>query len=178
MKTTLALFLCLALAQCGLPPAWADAVAVPDTPPAIEEGGPDASDLAASAPIGTDLAMLYHVPATGNADLSPAASSALPVELSAGTGADTRLGVDMSALNSQAEREGWPTWAKGTVIVCGVAVVALASWAIVEACQHGEHTSGDDSSSHFSVGVGGENNSVTIHYDSPQNTSTQSGGSM
>ena len=46
---TLTIILCLALAQCGLSPAWAQTVEVPDIAPAYEEGGPDAGDLAATA---------------------------------------------------------------------------------------------------------------------------------
>ena len=45
---TLTIILCLALAQCGLSPAWADTVELPDAPdPFSEPGGPDAADLVA-----------------------------------------------------------------------------------------------------------------------------------
>lgn len=83
MKHALTLLLCLALAQCGLSRAWADAVTLPEAPPpAVEPGGPDTSDLAASAPIGTDLAMLYHVPADGDSPLlATPATPASPLTL-------------------------------------------------------------------------------------------------
>lgn len=99
----------------------------------------------------------------------------IPIAVKGGTGQETRLGVDVAGINAQAEREGWPTWAKVTVIVGGVAVVALASWAIVEATQNGEHTSGDDSSTHYNIGVGGEGNTVHVKIDSPDTTTTRNG---
>lgn len=167
MKHAITFLLCLSLAQCGLSPAWADTVEIPDAPdPFFEPGGPDASDLA-SLPPSTDLAMLYHVPADGDAGFAPATPVAFPLSLQAGTDQETRLSVDTRAISERADREGWPTWAKVTVIVGGVAVVALTSWAIVEATQHhGDHTSGDDASIHLPVTVGGQNNHVEVNYDS------------
>lgn len=165
---TLTIILCLALAQCGLSPAWAQTVEVPEVAPAYEAGGPDASDLAGATAIGTDLAMRYHVPtspADGLGTATPA--TPLPLTVQAASGGETRLGVDVAGINETAEREGWPTWAKATCIVGGVAVVALASWAIVEATQSGSHTSGDDSSTRYNIGVGGEGNTVTVRIDSP-----------
>lgn len=158
--------LCLAIAQCGLSPALAQTVEVPDVAPDYAEGGP--SDLAEATAIGTDLAMLYHVPtspADGLGTATPA--TPLPLTVQAASGGETRLGVDVAGINETAEREGWPTWAKVTCIVGGVAVVALASWAIVEATQSGSHTSGDDSSTRYNIGVGGEGNTVTVRIDSP-----------
>ena len=169
MKHALTLLLCLALAQCGLSRAWADAVTLPEAPPpAVEPGGPDPSDFAASAPIGTDLAMLCHVPADGSVPytLTPAATPASPLTLQAGTGADTRLGVDVAGIQSQADREGWG-WQEWTICGICIAAVAVASVFIVQATQAGDHTSGDDSSTHYNIGVGGEGNSVSVRIDSP-----------
>ena len=168
MKHVITLLLCLALAQCGLSPAWADAVEYPEaTPPAVEPGGPDASDLAASAPIGTDLAMLYHVPADGDSPLlATPATPASPLTLQAGTGSDTRLGVDVAGIQSQADREGWG-WQEWTICGICIAAVAVASVFIVQATQAGDHTSGDDSSTRYNIGVGGEGNSVSVRIDSP-----------
>lgn len=176
MKHAITFLLCLSLAQCGLSPAWADMVALPDAPdPFFEPGGPDASDLAASVLGGTDLAMLYDVPASGSTNLSPATPVGAPIRLQAETGGNTRIAVDAGAVQSTLDRS-WPTWVKVTVVVGSVAVVALASWAIVEACQHGEHTSGDDASTHYNVAVGGEGNTVNIRLNSDESTQTSTGG--
>lgn len=162
MKHLLTATLILSLVHAGCSPVWAQTVEVPDTLPAVESGGPTAAELAAIPP-STDLAMLYHVPAAGDADITPAIPAASPLDIQAATGSDTHIGVDTAAINAKP----WPTWAKVTVIVGGAAVVALTSWAIVEACQHGEHTSGDDSSTHYNIGVGGEGNTLHIRIDSP-----------
>lgn len=164
---TLTIILCLALAQCGLSPAWAQTVEVPDVAPDYAEGGPEDLDFV-TANASSDMAMLYQVPTSPADGLGrPAPAPTLPLSVQAASGGETRLGVDVAGINETAEREGWPTWAKVTCIVGGVAVVALASWAIVEATQSGSHTSGDDSSTRYNIGVGGEGNTVTVRIDSP-----------
>ncbi len=164
---TLTIILCLALAQCGLSPALAQTVEVPEVAPDYAEGGPEDMEFV-TANAGGDLAMLYQVPMSPADGLGrPAPAPTLPLSVQASSGGETRLGVDVAGINARAEREGWPTWAKVTVIVGGVAVVALASWAIVEATQSGSHTSGDDSSTRYNIGVGGEGNTVTVRIDSP-----------
>lgn len=175
IKTALTIFLSIALAQCGLSRAWADPVTLPEAPPpAVVPGGPDATDLAASAPIGTDLAMLYyHVPADGSAPITIHPSrAAMPITLSAGTGAETRLALDVGAMNSQAESQGWPTWLTVTAWVAGVAIVGLAAWGIVEATQSsGSSTSGD----HTHIDVSGNGNQINLgspNHNSPTQTST------
>lgn len=175
MKRTIAsisyLFV-VALINAGCTPAYAQTVEVPEVAPDYADGGPDMECVTANA--GCDLAMLYQVPTTPADGLGrPAPAPTLPLSVQAASGGETRLGVDVAGINARAEREGWPTWAKVTVIVGGVAVVALASWAIVEATQHGNHTSGDDSSTHYNIGVGGEGNSVSVRIDSPE---TRTGG--
>lgn len=164
---TLTIILCLALAQCGLSPSWAQTVEVPDVAPDYAEGGPEDLDFV-TANAGSDMAMLYQVPTSPSDGLGrPAPAPTLPLTVQAASGGETRLGVDVAGINETAEREGWPTWAKVTCIVGGVAFVALASWAIVEATQHGDHTSGDDSSTGYNIGVGGEGNTVVVRIDSP-----------
>lgn len=160
MKHAITILLCLALAQCGISPAWAQTVEVPDTPPAVEEGGPDASDLAASAPIGTDLAMLYHVPAAGDADFAPVTPASPPLALQAATGADTRIGVDLSAAN--AASQGWPWWGKAALVAGCVVVAGITTWAIIEASDSGSHDG--DSSSHLTVVNNGQEGSVNVTY--------------
>lgn len=173
MKHAITLILCLALAQCGLSPAWAQTVTVPDAPPAVEEGGPDSADLAALAPT-TDLALLYHVPANPKADITPVPGSGLPLAVSAATGADTRLSVDASAISERAEREGWATWKKWTVIGVSVVAVSVAAVLIIQSTQGGHHSSGDDSSTHYNIGVGGQNNTVHVRIDADDTTSSTS----
>lgn len=163
MKHALTLLLCLALAQCGLSRAWADAVTLPEAPPpAVEPGGPDTSDLAASAPIGTDLAMLYHVPADGSVPytLTPAATPASPLTLQAGTGADTRLGVDVAA--ADAASQGWPWYGKAALIAGCVLVAGVAAWAIIEATNDGSHDG--DSSSNLTVVNNGQEGAINVTY--------------
>lgn len=158
----LTLLLCLAIAQCGLSPAWADTVELPDAPPpAVEPGGPDASDLAASAPIGGDLAMLYTVPtATDGIPSIQPTPAASPLRVRASSGGETRLSVDVGAANAMAEREGWATWQKWTVIGVAVVATAVAGVLIVNATQHHGNTSGDNSST--TVHVPGNGNTVNI----------------
>lgn len=164
MKNALTLLLCLAIAQCGLSPAWADTVELPDAPPpAVEPGGPDAADLAASAPIGGDLAMLCHVPADGNAPyaLTPVSPGNSPLTLQAGTASDTRLGVDLAAAN--AASEGWPWYGKAALVVGCVLVAGVATWVIIEATNDGSHDG--DSSSHLTVVNNGQDGSVHVTYN-------------
>lgn len=168
MKHAITFLLCLALAQCGLSPAWAQTVEVPDTPPAVESGGPDAADLAASAPIGTDLAMIYHVPADASAEVMTPRRGTLPLAITAGTGSDTRLSIDMSGAKAQVEEDGWG-WKTWTVIgVCAVAVIAASAIFIVRETQ--DHGGGDDSGTH--IDVSGNNNTVRINSPNQPSTTT------
>ena len=176
MKHLLTANLILALLNAGYSPAWAQTVEVPDTPPAIEVGGPEAADLIASAPNGTDLAMLYHVPADAKTDIAPVPDSGLPLAVSAATGADTRFSVDAGAISERAEREGWATWKKWTVIGVSFVAVSVAAVLIVHSTQGGHHSSGDDSSTHYNIGVGGQNNTVHVRIDADDTTSSTSGG--
>lgn len=173
----ISLVLVAAMACWGCQPAYAEEVSVPDALPAVEATGPSTADLAdAMAAEPVQMAMFVTVPTDPTAEIAPARVSKLPVTAYAGTGQETRLEMDLASINSQAEREGWPTWAKVTVIVGGVAVVALASWAIVEATQHhGDHTSGDDSSIHLPIEVNGDGNHVNVTWDSPSTSSTRTG---
>lgn len=169
---TLTIILCLALAQCGLSPAWAQTVEVPDIAPAYEVGGPDAGDLAATADAGGDLAMLLYTVPTA-ADVDPALGAAeggavAPLSIQGGTGRDWQMGVDPRAAAATAEREGWPWYGKAAVVVGCVLVAGLATWAIVEASNKGSHD--DDASQHVTIGQSGEGNALTIHYHSPSKT--------
>lgn len=94
-------------------------------------------------------------------------SSRTPFALDAASGQDSRLSVDATAIREQAAREGWGVWQWTACCVC-VAAVAVAAVFIVDATQRGSHTSGDDSSQHVNVGVGGEGNTANIYVNSPQ----------
>lgn len=167
MKHAITILLCLALAQCGLSPAWAQTVTVPDAPPVVEEGGPDSADLAALAPT-TDLAMIYHVPADASAEVMPPRRGTLPLAITAGTGSDTRLSIDMSGAKAQVEEDGWG-WKTWTVIgVCAVAVIAASAIFIVRETQ--DHGGGDDSGTH--IDVSGNNNTVRINSPNQPSTTT------
>lgn len=167
MKHALTLLLCLAIAQCGLSPAWAATVTLPESPPpAVEPGGPDAADLAASASIGTDLAMLYyHVPADGK-DLSVAPASPIPapIRIQAGSDAETRIDVNLSAADRASE--GWPWYGKAAVIAGCVLLAGLATWAIIEASSD-SGIPAHDSSQHMDIRVNDGGN-VAVHYHSPE----------
>ena len=171
LKHTLPLLLSLSLAQCHLTPAWADAVDLPDAPPpAVEPGGPDASDLATSAPIGTDLAMLYTVPtAPDGAGTGTTPMRDSPLKLQSGTGQDTRLGVDLAAADKATD--GWPWYAKAGVVVGCVALVALATWGIVEASHSGSHD--NDSSTHYTI-YGDDGATLNVKIGSPSSSSSSS----
>ena len=97
----------------------------------------------------------------------------MPVVAKAGTGMETRVGVDMAAANEISD--GWPWYAKAGLVVGCVAVAGLATWAVLDACDGGRHD--NDSSQRLMLDVGGEGNSVTIHYhtDEPCNTTTTTG---
>ncbi len=163
---TLTIILCLALAQCGLSPAWAQTVEVPDVAPDYAEGGPEDMEFV-TANAGGDLAMRYQVPTTPADGLGePVHTTPLPVSVQAASGGETRLGVDVAGIQSQADREGWG-WQEWTICGICIAAVAVASVFIVQATQAGDHTSGDDSSTRYNIGVGGEGNSVSVRIDSP-----------
>ena len=173
---TIILCLALALAQCGLSPAWADAVAVPDAPPpAVEPIGPALSDLAfqyqVHAPPGDDLAMLYHVPTDGTDFAASAAATpppSRPLALSAGTGADTRVAIDPGAACQLAEDRGWSPWAKAVVWVAVAAAVVGVGWAIAEA----SHGGGSDSGEHMTIDIRGNGNEVNVRDHSPSSSTS------
>jgi hypothetical protein len=174
MKHAITILLCLALAQCGLSPAWADTVALPDAPdPIFEPGGPDSSDLTSLSPAidlspTTDLAMIYHVPTDASAEVMTPRRGTLPLAITAGTGSDTRLTIDMSGAKAQVEEEGWG-WKTWTAIgVCAVAVIAASAIFIVRETQ--DHGGGDDSGTH--IDVSGDNNRVHIGPSYQPSTST------
>ncbi len=164
---TLTIILCLALAQCGLSPAWAQTVEVPDVAPDYAEGGPEDMEFV-TANAGCDLAMLYQVPTSPREEgfeASPAAPLP-PLTIQSASGAETRVGVDVAA--AERASEGWPWYGKAALVVGCVAVAALATWAVIEATNDGSHD--HDSSEHLSVGVHGEGNTVNIRYGSNENT--------
>jgi len=141
-------------------------VTVGDVPPAVDATAPaaDLSALLSSAVAERDGGGDLDAPPVlvADAQIDEGGGSASPLLLQSATGKDTRLSVDMAAINATAEKEGWPTWAKVTVIIGGVAVVALASWAIVEATQNGSHSSHSDSSNHYNLNVDGTGNTATL----------------
>ena len=125
-------------------------------PPAARDPAAEGSQEGPEAPVGS----VYRLdPARG----------LVPVTLAAGTGSETRVGVDVGAAN--AASEGWPWYGKAALIAGCIVVAGLATWAIVESTHSGSHD--DDSSQHMSVGVGGEGNHVTVHYHSPTDTRTE-----
>lgn len=165
---TLTIILCLALAQCGLSPAWAQTVEVPDVAPDYAAGGPEDMEFV-TANAGGDLAMLYQVPTTPADGLDASTpASAYPLTVQSASGADTRLGVDLAAADKATE--GWPWYAKAGVVVGCVALVGLATWGIVEASHSGSHD--HDSSTHYTIyGDDGATLNVRIGAD---NTTTSS----
>ena len=178
MKRPITALLLLALASCNVP-AFAEDVTVEETPANIETMHETAASIAdiLGVPPSDDQNGLDAAPTMADgALLAQGATAPSPLLLQGGTGRDTRLSVDTTAINERAEREGWATWQKWTVVGVCVVAVAVASVLIVDACQRGEHSSRDDNSSHLPVSIGGDNNTVTIHYDSPQTSSTQNGG--
>lgn len=162
---TLTIILCLALAQCGLSPAWAQTVEVPDVAPDYAEGGPEDMEFV-TANAGGDLAMLYQVPTTPADGLGrPAPAPTLPLTVQAASGGETRLSVDVSGINARAERAGWPWYAWTAVVVCSVALVGLTVWAVSDRSDGGSHS--HDSSRDRNVTVDGQGNTVTITYPAP-----------
>ena len=161
--------------------AAAQVVEIPDAPIGEEDfstGRSSGGLLAALPPTSRDTSAglqgdSAEVPVGSIWRLDPA-KGLVPVTLSAGTGNETRVGVDVSA--AEAASEGWPWYGKAALVVGCVLVAGLATWAIVEGTHSGSHD--DDSSQHMSVGVGGEGNHVTVHYHSPTDTRTEnkSGG--
>lgn len=91
----------------------------------------------------------------------------VPVTLSAGTGSETRLGVDVGAAN--AASEGWPWYGKAALIVGCVAVAGLTIWAITEACDGGSSSHDHNTSYNLPIDVSGNGNTITIHDHSPSN---------
>lgn len=163
----LTIILCLALAQCGLSPAWAQTVEVPDVAPDYAEGGPDDMEFV-TANAGGDLAMLYQVPTTPREEgfgATPAAP--LPLTIQSASGAPTRLSVDLAAADRASE--GWPWYAKAGVVIGCVALVGLAAWAIVEASHNGSHD--QDSSSHVTI-YGDDGSTLNVRIGSDNETWT------
>ncbi len=170
---TLSILLAAAIFAAGCQPALAEDVAVPDTAPTVEVGGPaDADFVTANAAGG--VTMLYTVPTMPrDAVLDPAPAPASPLTLQFGTGRDARLGLDVQAISDQAEREGWPWYAWAGVILGVAAVAGLATWAIVEATNDGSHD--QDSSTHITV-VGDDGSTVNVRVGSDNNSSSTSTG--
>lgn len=157
--------------------AAAQVVEVPPAPIAEEDYGTDLSAatlLAALPPTARDPAAegLQDAPEApvGSVFRLDPSRGLVPVTLSAGTGGETRLSVNVTAANEASE--GWPWWGKACVVVGCVVVAGLATWAIVEACDGGSHTSGDNSSQTLTVTQSGEGNAIHINYHSPPTTST------
>lgn len=173
MKQNLSLVLA-AIIAANCFPAHADVVSVQDTPPSVEESPFTAADLSdAMSAEPARLAMYYVVPADPSADIEPAKRGALPIVASAGTGRDTQLGVNLSAASAQAEREGWPWYAKAGVVVGCVLVVGLATWGIVEASHKGSHD--NDASTHYTI-YGDDGSTLNVRIGADNNsTSTTTG---
>ena len=170
---TLSLLLVAALIAAGCQPALAEEVAVMPDEPFVSLGGPSAADLAAAAEP-AQTAMLYIAPSVPrDATLDPAPSPASPLTLQLASGADTRLGVDVSAINAQAERDGWPWYAWAGVIVGTAAVAGLAAWAIVEASRESSHD--QDSSTHYTI-YGDDGSTLNIHIGPNSETSSTTTG--
>ena len=181
MKRTITLLLVIAISGCSVP-AFADEVAVAYAAPAVEDFGTGGFSAAwafgeADEPETVRLAMFRaKAAAAGIGAETDAAASASPLTVSGGSGRDWQLGVDPRAASETADREGWPWYGKALLIGGCVIVAGLATWAIVEACDGGGSHSSSDSSQTVRADVGGQNNSVTIHYHSP--STTHAGGRM
>ena len=152
--------------------AAAQVVEVPEPSIGVEDFGTglDAATLLASLPLTS------RDPAAGLPQEGPEAPvgsiyrldparGLVPVTLAAGSGSETRLGVDVGAAN--AASEGWPWYGKAALIVGCVAVAGLAVWAVVEACDSGGSSHDHDSSSYMPIGIDGNNNIVIIRDRSP-----------
>lgn len=168
---TLSILLAAAIFAAGCQPALAEDVAVPDTAPTVEVGGPADADFvtANAAPAVTMLFAPPSVPRDAVYDAAPA--PAYPLTLQAASGADTRLAVDIAAADKATE--GWPWYAKVGVVVGCVALVGLTTWAIVEARNGGSHD--QDSSTHITV-VGDDGSTVNVRVGSDNNSSSTSTG--
>lgn len=170
----ISLVLVAAMACWGCQPAYAEEVSIPDAPP-IFEAGPTAEEIIGASAAGgvratSDLAMIVTVPTDPTAEIAPARVPRLPVTASAATGQDARVAVDMAA--AKQATGGWPWYGKAAVVVGSVALVGLATWAIVEASHNGSHD--NDSSTHYTIMGGDEGSTVNVRIDSPD-TSTRSG---
>lgn len=161
------------LAATGCTPAYAQTVEVEETPANVEtlsDSSVSISDILAmdKAEEPTDLALLYHVPADASAEVMATRRGTLPLAITAGTGSDTRLSIDMSGAKAQVEEDGWG-WKTWTCIgVCAVAVIAASAIFIVRETQ--DHGGGDDSGTH--IDVSGNNNNVHIGPNNHPSTST------
>lgn len=140
---------------------------------------PDAPAADASSAIGIDAFSFWAGSAAPSlsADAPPillaqadATPATLPIAVSAGTGAQTRLGVDLAAADQATE--GWPWYAKAGLVVGCIAVAGLATWAVVDACDGGRHD--NDQSQRIDLHLDGEGNTLTVHFhtDEPHNTTT------
>lgn len=164
------------LAAMGCRPACAQEVGVPEEPPAVEDfggGGPGGLDAWTFAAGGRPETLELALADTGMdpALLAVDGGTAMPLAIQGGTGRDWQMGVDPRGAAAVADREGWPWWGKALVIGGCVVVAGLATWAIVEACDGGSHSSGDDSSTHYHIGVNGSGNRVDVRFNSPNSTS-------
>jgi len=169
---TIALLLVTALIAAGCQPALAEEVTVEDTAPDIEYGGPADADFV-TANSGKDLAMLYVAPTVPrDAVLDPSTATSSPLTLRIASGADTRLGVDVSAISETAEREGWPWYAWAGVVIGTAAVAGLAAWAIVEATRESSHD--HDSSQHYTF-YGDDGSTINVHFGDESSSSTRTG---
>lgn len=164
---SLVLFLVLALVQCGFSPAWARPVEVPDVLPDTVVGGPDLVSF--WMPPGSSAGPDLYTLASARYDATYSKPS-VPITVKAASGETTRLAVDVAAADRATE--GWPWYGKAAVVVGSVALVGLATWAIVEASHNGSHD--NDSSTHYTIMGGDEGSTVNVRIDSPD-TSTRSG---
>lgn len=163
MKKLLIIILCLAVSQCGLSPAWAAPVEVPETAPTYVKGGPETIQVRT---VRSDASPDYLQPLSGTY-VTPSVTPSVPITIQAGSGTETRLGVDLAAADKATE--GWPWYGKAAVVVGCVAVVALATWAIVEAAQDGSHD--NDSSSHVTI-YGDDGSTLNVRIGSDNETRT------
>lgn len=165
----LSILLVAALAAAGCQPALAEDVAVEDTAPVVEAGGPDGEFVTANARPGA-VTMLFAPPSVPRDTVYDAApASVSPLTLQAASGADTRLSVDIGAADKATE--GWPWYGKAAVVVGCVLVVGLATWGIVEASHKGSHD--HDSSTHYTI-YGDDGSTLNVRIGADNNTSSSS----
>lgn len=166
---TIALFLVTALIAAGCQPALAEEVTVKPDEPFVSMGGPTTAELTATADP-AQTAMLYVVPSAPRDEvLGPVSAGTSPLTLQVASGADARLGVDLSAANKATE--GWPWYGKAAVVVGCVLVVGLATWGIVEASHKGSHD--HDSSTHYTI-YGDDGSTLNVRIGADNNTSSSS----